>query len=371
MLKRIYIDNFRGLVNFDLSLDSINLFLGPNGSGKSTVFDALRKAQYLVRGDEKLAALFPEADVTRWQNSPVQSFELEIEGNGGRYKYKFAIEHDLTRPGRNRIQYERLWFDDKPLLKCEISSGEGETQLYRDDHSEGPRYPFNWSQSTLATLPERNDNTRLIWFRRRINRFIIVHPAPMLMKGESAAQEKYLSPQIENFVSWYRFISEDQGKTIEVTDVLRDVLAGFKYFKFLEAGEDHRVLKLHFEGGRSGYDYRFTELSDGQRILIALYALLYAARSEEYTLCIDEPENYLALPEIQPWLTTLYDFCSEGETQALLISHHPELIDYLASSAGYWFDYQSNTPVRVKRIGEQQEGGLPISELIARGWLNE
>ncbi|MDZ8239746.1 MAG: hypothetical protein RMZ69_21780 [Nostoc sp. ChiQUE01a] len=31
--ERIYIDNFRGLVNFEMNFDSINLFLGGNGTG--------------------------------------------------------------------------------------------------------------------------------------------------------------------------------------------------------------------------------------------------------------------------------------------------------------------------------------------------
>jgi AAA15 family ATPase/GTPase len=106
-------------------------------------------------------------------------------------------------------------------------------------------------------------------------------------------------------------------------------------------------------------------------MLIALYTLIYYTRFEDYTLCIDEPENFLALPEIQPWLRTLYDFCSDGELQSLLISHHPELIDYLASSVGHWFDHQSNAPVRVKRITDDKDTGLPISELVARGWLHD
>lgn len=141
-------------------------------------------------------------------------------------------------------------------------------------------------------------------------------------------------------------------------------------------------------GDRQDYiAYRFGKLSDGQlrclrdasqkplrhRVLIALYTLIYCTQSEDYTLCIDEPENFLALPEIQPWLMQLYDFCSEGKTQALLISHHPELIDMLASSVGYWFDRQQNSPVRVKRISNDNDNdtGLPISELVARGWIHE
>ncbi|WP_228061118.1 MULTISPECIES: AAA family ATPase [unclassified Coleofasciculus] len=51
MLKRIYIDNFRCLVNFELDVNMINLFLGSNGTGKSTVFEVLQKIQAFVNGD--------------------------------------------------------------------------------------------------------------------------------------------------------------------------------------------------------------------------------------------------------------------------------------------------------------------------------
>ncbi|MCE2717734.1 MAG: AAA family ATPase [Dolichospermum sp.] len=120
--------------------------------------------------------------------------------------------------------------------------------------------------------------------------------------------------------------------------------------------------------------YGFNELSDGQKTLIALYTLIYCTQDEDYTLCIHEPENFLALPEIQPWLIELYDFCADKKLQALLISHHPELINYLlASPIGYWFERQSNSPARVRKITneESDHSGLPISELIARGWLHE
>ena len=142
MLKRIYIDNFRCLVNFELSLDPINLFLGSNGSGKSTIFDVLRKIQTFIGGSDKVMGLFKPADLTRWQTSPIQTFELEIEGNSGTYRYELAIEHDPARR-LARVGHERLWFDNKPLLKFEIVDKEGNVQLYRDNHSEGPKYPFD------------------------------------------------------------------------------------------------------------------------------------------------------------------------------------------------------------------------------------
>ncbi|MBP0026917.1 AAA family ATPase [Roseofilum sp. Guam] len=52
MLKRIYVNNFRCLVNFELTVDSFSPFLGANGSGKTAVFDVLRKlGLYLLSFD--------------------------------------------------------------------------------------------------------------------------------------------------------------------------------------------------------------------------------------------------------------------------------------------------------------------------------
>ena len=369
MLKRIYIDNFRGLVNFELSINAINLFLGPNSSGKSTIFDVLRTVQAFASGNQKASYFRPE-DLTRWQNSSVQRFEIDIESSQGLYKYELAIEHNKGTQ-RRRMHYERLWFNDNPLMKFEPS---GEAHLFRDDHSEGPAYTFDWSQSLLASIPPGKDNTLLTWFKERLSRLIVVQIMPPTMQKDSGEEAASLSYRAENFVSWYRYISQDQGKAIMITEVLKDILDGFKNFKFDPVGEHLRLLKLSFASSNddtSGntIDYHFNELSDGQRMLIALYTLITYCQSGDYTICIDEPENFLALPEIQPWLTTLYDFCNEDALQAILISHHPELIDYLAASAGYWFESQSNAPVRVRKIAADGKDSLKLSELVSRGWL--
>ena len=79
MLKRIYIDNFRCLVNFELTFDALHLFLGPNGSGKTSVFDVLWKIQSFANGDGKVDHLFPATERTRWQKSTLQQFELELK----------------------------------------------------------------------------------------------------------------------------------------------------------------------------------------------------------------------------------------------------------------------------------------------------
>jgi predicted ATPase len=372
MLKRIYIDNFRGLVNFEMNFDSINLFLGGNGTGKSTVFEALRKIQTFVSGSEKVEEIFQYTDCTRWQTLQIQHFELEITGDNGNYKYELAIKHNQNEI---HIEHECLWFNNQILIKFE----KDEIQIFREEHSELAKIPFSSAFSILSSLASLfsvdTNSTKLACFRKRIQQIIIVKILPSLMVDGSIKEEMSLDFMMRNFVSWYRYISKDQGKVYELMKNLQNVLEGFVSFKFEQFGEKYQNLKLRFATGKDRkniINYRLSELSDGQKVLIALYTLIYCTQSEDYTLCIDEPENFLALPEIQPWLIQLYDFCIDGKIQALLISHHPVLINYLlVSPIGYWFERQNNAPIRVKQISneETENSGLPISELIARCWL--
>jgi hypothetical protein len=187
----------------------------------------LQKIQAFVSGDSKVEGIFKPADFTRWQILKIQRFELEILGNDGCYTYQLQIDE---YGDKCRVRYESLLCDNQPLLIFEL----GEVQLYRDDYSPGPKYQFDWSQSILPSLMPRNDNTKLTWFRERMARFIIVQVVPSLMVDESSQEQMRLTPKMENFVSWYRYLSEDQGKVAEIGNILRDVLDGFKILSLSE-----------------------------------------------------------------------------------------------------------------------------------------
>ena len=395
MLKRLYVDNFRCLVDFELNFDSINLFLGDNGAGKSTVFDILGKLQkFITKENANLKSLFKLSDCTRWQDKEHQRFELEILGNNGVYKYKLEIQKievvDIDFGTESNDPYfdtmisgEHLWFNEKPLLSVYQKS----VETCSDDGIFHYSSRYNYSQSIVPLLKPDNNNKKIIWFRDRIKRLAILKITPNLITSESSQKNSFLTKKMENFVSWYRYIfADNQNKLTQLTESLQDILDGFIRFKLERISEKAVILKLIFktEESHQNIEYTFGELSDGQKVLVVLYSLFYGLESQDYTLCIDEPENFLALPEIQPWLFQLYDLCSENKLQALLISHHPELIDYLlASPVGYWFQRESNSSVRVQpidnnflrpvinNIQQDNKSGLKMSELIARGWLNE
>ena len=51
MIKSIWIDNFKSLVDFELELTKFSCLVGLNGSGKSTVLQAMDFLSQLMVGD--------------------------------------------------------------------------------------------------------------------------------------------------------------------------------------------------------------------------------------------------------------------------------------------------------------------------------
>jgi ABC-type uncharacterized transport system ATPase subunit len=86
------------------------------------------------------------------------------------------------------------------------------------------------------------------------------------------------------------------------------------------------------------------------------------------TVIFDEPDNFLSLREIQPWLMTVADTIEESGGQVLIISHHPEIINQWAPKSGVQFVRDVAGPVHVEAFSGDPTSGLPPAEIIARGW---
>ncbi len=120
------------------------------------------------------------------------------------------------------------------------------------------------------------------------------------------------------------------------------------------------------DAGRE-HELAFVELSEGLQVLATLYAVLHGATDPGRVFCFDEPENFVGLTEIQPWLQDLNDALGEQEGQAFVVSHHPEVIDYLAAESAFRFERPGGGPARCKEVTFDRSKGLKASELIALG----
>jgi len=367
MIKRLYIDNYKSLVNFELRLQGLALLLGPNGVGKTSVLDVMFAVRQLLAGVARVSdkAIFATPTLTRWQTHDLQTFELDVILDEDEFRYRLEVEHErLSR--RARIIAETLGSAGRPLFKFE----RGEVHLYRDNYSPGPIFGADWSESALARVPPRNDNTKLTKFLDFMRKVIVCGLYPASFETESSTEDAVLQRDARNFAAWYRhLLLERQELVPEFTKALEKVIAGFRGIRMERVGLDTRALMVMFDQFDKRYELRLDEISDGQRALIALYSLIRLAAGQGYTLFLDEPDNYIALAEIQPWLIELANACGEQVPQAVLCSHHPELIDYLGGDRGIVLRPENSGVTTVRPASEMAvEGGLRLSEVIARGW---
>ena len=370
MIKRLYVHNFRSLINFEVEPAGLTLLMGPNGAGKSALLDVLDRIRRLVSDGERLEGVFPRSELPVEgvsHKDPMLRLELDLDAPGEkeRYYYRLAVEYDPER-NKQRITYESLKLADTTLFRSE----KGEAQLHRDDGSAGPGFPMDWGQSGVGFLMERKDNQKLSRFKDYLRRIWVVRLNPFSMLDETRQEAERPRMDMQNFADWYRHVALAYPDALQaIRDDLQERMPGFKTLRLAQAGEAS-VLKLDFEDNVA---YRFSQLSEGQRALIVLYAVMRGlAARRGATLCIDEPENFLALPEIQPWLDTLEDLTEEESLQVVLISHHPRLLNFLAAGHGWWMTRDDGTgPTRCRKIGPSDSGApINMDELVERGWVN-
>ena len=146
-------------------------------------------------------------------------------------------------------------------------------------------------------------------------------------------------------------------------------LDGFQALKFSSEEDGVRKLRAEFVSPtKKKISYSLSELSEGQRCLIALYMILNFLINRGDTVFLDEPDNFISLREIQPWLLAAEEAADEHNSQLILISHHPETLNRWARECGLRFFREKNGQVRTERFRPDKEGKLQAAELIARGW---
>lgn len=369
MIREIYIDNFRCLSNFRIQPKEFQLWLGDNGTGKTSVFEALRNLQLLLKG-KHLDDIFKASSRTSWDQRTRQTIGFSMILNDEPYDYKLTIEY-AEELHKARIAQEELKWKGSVFYLFDGT----DAHLYRVNRStqqpeEGTSFTADWSRSIIPTIAERQDNQPLLRFREAVFNWLLVSPVPLVVKQEAETGTRMLKEHAENFADWYRSVLlEEPGIGYKAREMLKDVLPGFDQVKLREAGDVHRLTAV-FRINHKDREFNFSSLSDGQRQLIILYTILAALDSGFFnTLFIDEPDNFVSLREILPWIDTLQDICEGAGRQAIIVSHHPETINKMARGEELWFSRPEGAQVITRPMSPVAD--LTPAEIVARGWENE
>jgi len=365
MIERIYIDNFRSYSNFRFEPARTTLILGDNGTGKTSLFDLVDRVRKVIVDGRRLEEMLPTRTLTRWDQRERQRFEFGMRRPNGNYGYELEVVHDRKREV-GAIARELVTFEGTTLFHYE----DGHVHLHRDDGAEYTSFPFGSSRSFLSETEERQETTRLPAFVQFFSDLRVLKLDPATMTATTSSERQTLARDGSNFASWFRHLQQEQPEGVHhYTSQMRGVLPGFDALKLTKVSTTTRELVASFARGAASYDVRFDELSDGQRALFVLYALLIDIGDEPRCVLLDEPGNALSLREVQPYLCELTDALGDGG-QLIVASHNAEVINSLAAESPVVFQRKDGGPVQVAPGRFDRESGLMASEQLARGWLD-
>jgi predicted ATPase len=369
MISRIYIDNYRCFTNFELRPGRVNLIIGSNGAGKSSLSEVLNGIVGLSVSGDTVEDAFPTNTLTRWDSRSAQLIEIELEFDGQTFFYSVELDHDRNRE-TVALQRQLVKHGVQTLFLYE----RGTVHLHNNEGIAKTRFPFRGNRSFLPQLEPRPENTLLTSVLDNLRRVWTLKLDPTEVEAESRTESDALLSDGSNFASWYRHVSQENPKELpSLFQKLSDALPGFQVLRTASTGRTGRkrelVASFRHDNDPKEYEVFFDELSDGERATIMLYCILIDCIRTKRTLVLDEPENFVGLALIQPWLVELADAIRE-EGQLFVISHHPEVIDYLAADRSLLLERSNGGPTRVRIDPFDRDLGLKASELVGQGLLD-
>jgi predicted ATPase len=325
MFESLQISGYKSLNDVALEFSNVTLIAGGNGSGKSGIFEAvhgLRRCLYL--GDRYQDA-FPARRAFRWTTTVGQGFKLCLRSRDQQFDVQLAL----------RINHER----NESTLVLESASRNGELFFqqihrhlaYRNYKAEKIEFERNQERSFLPEIIQSTrdpgDEDYPSQFMIAVSRIGVFKLNPWaIANAEQSIHDNVTELQVDggNFVDWYRsWIATTPEQASLIINSLTPLIPGIRALRLLQVG-NARQLKIEIQHGSESKQFGLSELSDGQRVLLALACIVHSKQFD--TLLLDEPDTHVASSELQPLLREISD-----HLQLIFSSHRAEGIDFGAS----------------------------------------
>lgn len=296
-IKRLYINNYKSLVNFELiEPNPFSVFVGPNGAGKSNVFEALEFASYtnFVQADELFGGakqyfnLSKLKDIGNESNQVSPRLEYLIDGEPFKLDYNISFyKINGTIVAGSKGGAEGMWYKDEP-------------QIYKKVKEE-------------KNLEEK--------FGEIFSRIFVRMNDLIKIKVSS---DKRLSLDAANLENVLHRILQNEAIREELTDWLQLLIPGTEKVEVIKSGISGtyhlRLFEKHLD-----QPIDKTLISDGTYNILALLTAIYQSDEPQF-LCIEEPENGLNPYVISALVEFMRNMCAEKGHYIWLNTHSPALV---------------------------------------------
>ena len=360
MLKRVRVVGFRCFDDLELKPGPRQLVLGKNGTGKSSLLDAVYLLRAFILDGGRARDVFPDDCLSRWGGTALR-FELDVDMEGLSFEYSIKLKPTEKFENNFAVRSETLNIGSIGS----IAFANGHVEVTRKG-SPPKQYPAEMEYSAVGGSLASEFLPKVVRFRQWLSKMMCVRPKPTDMRSFSSGLTAEPRISLVNLIAWYR--SQTQDSRLRFKASLKEALPGLESTTLKNISTNRKALVFAFARNGQRVEFALDELSDGQRALVGLYATLHFGLKPGATVWIDEPENFVALAEIQPWLLEFLDKASEVGAQVVVLSHHPELIDQMVQENGIVLYRDNDRRIRAKTYKHPEENSIPASEYIARGW---
>ncbi|MBM4781858.1 MAG: AAA family ATPase [Archangiaceae bacterium] len=357
MLTKLRIQNYRTFEDFELSPSKgISVLIGENGSGKSALGEVLDLLGKFTSG-APVSECFSARDLCRWSGRFASQFNLTFAEPVGEFEYELRLMVD-SQNLTPMVVHENVSLNGAKLYEL-IG---GDVTLFTAAR------PFTFSldgaRSYLGIVGSKTAQATLMGFSNSMIGLRTYKFEPPNMLAVSEKEVRSLSRDASDFASWFAWFSQNHLDQIpRFFDLMKGVLPGFVSLRLVDAGEVKRLVARFSISGKER-EFGFDELSDGQRQLLCLHLIAFSVEPGQ-VLFLDEPDNYLSIREVQPWLAELEARAEAVDAQVMVVSHGTEAMNFLGSRHAWRF-HRPNGAGTVCEAVDGEDGTLP-SEVMLYG----
>lgn len=264
----------------------------------------------------------PEDFSNSQHENPIK-FILEVDLRTGNYLYELALE--WPKGFREvRVLEEKLVFNGAPIF----TRNHAQVRLARASDTAEAMFRIDWHLAALPIIQEFSEEDPIFLFKDWLSKTIILRPIPSLINGTSDAVSLRPEKNASNIGEWFTGLTLSFPRAYsEINNVLLELMPDLEDIQNLIVKNDFRRLIYQFKAGElESVKLPLESLSDGEKCFLIFALAIVSNKFAGPLLCFwDEPDNYLAIEEINPLIISLRRAFRE-KGQLIVTSHNSEAI---------------------------------------------
>ncbi len=338
LIKRIYVDNFKSLNQFQMNLEPFTVIVGNNMSGKSTVLQVLDFISNL--GSEDFSVILERRG---WKVADIKSqlqksqkitlrceVELSIESNHVLVCWEVQLAA-YTQKNILELAYEEVTINngghEVPLLSYSVIK-DSDNFIQNDIGGKMMKLPKFQADASLLKLMDFTDYPilqALKIFLQNSDSFELLSPEKMRLSSRGDVDS--IGSAGEKLPSFIKSMNQEQKKNFSerIKQVLDDRIVKVEAKTKGKPGWTHLVAE-------EKYDHRILiieskNMSDGMLRLLAFLAI--CEMDKKGLMLLDEIENGINMDYAERIINILKENCQEKKNQMIVTTHSPVFLDYV------------------------------------------